>query len=110
MAVINYLRNNYTYTLYPNCPTKELTDENGNVVLDENGDPVMVFDITADSNLEAFLFDIKEGYCVHFATSAVALLRELGFAVSKPLLQNLRKGRRRDIPLICTGLRRARLD
>ena len=81
MAVINYLRNNYTYTLYPNCPTKELTDENGNVVLDENGDPVMVFDITADSNLEAFLFDIKEGYCVHFATSAVALLRELGFAV-----------------------------
>ena len=55
MAVINYLRNNYTYTLYPNCPTKELTDENGNVVLDENGDPVMVFDITADSNDEGYI-------------------------------------------------------
>ena len=81
MAVINYLRNNYTYTIYPNCPTKELLDEDGNVVLDENGEPVMIFDISEDSNLEAFLFDVKEGYCVHFATSAVAILRELGFAV-----------------------------
>ncbi len=81
MAVINYLRDNYTYTLYPNCPTKELLDEDGNVVLDENGEPVLVFDIKQDSNLEAFLFDVKEGYCVHFATSAVAILRELGFAV-----------------------------
>lgn len=81
MAVIDYLRENYTYSLDPNCPQKELLDEDGNVVLDENGEPIMVDDITADSNLEAFLFDIKEGYCVHFATSAVALLRELGFAV-----------------------------
>lgn len=82
MAVINYLRHNYTYTLDPNCPQTELLDENGNVVLDEvTGEPVMVDVITANSNLEAFLFDIKEGYCVHFATSAVALLRELGFAV-----------------------------
>lgn len=81
MAVINYLRNNYTYTLDPNCPQIELVDADGNVVLDENGEPIMVDHITADSNLEAFLFDIKEGYCVHFATSAVAILREMGFAV-----------------------------
>jgi len=82
MAVINYLRYNYTYTLDPDCPQTELLDEDGNVVLDEiTGEPVMVDVITADSNLEAFLFDIKQGYCVHFATSAVALLRELGFAV-----------------------------
>ncbi len=81
MAVINYLRNNYTYTLYPNCPKTELLDEDGNVVLDEEGNPIMVNHIEADSNLEAFLFDIKEGYCVHFATSAIALLREMGFAV-----------------------------
>ena len=82
MAVIDYLRQNYTYTLDPDCPQTELLDENGNVVLDEEtGEPVMVDVITADSNLEAFLFDIKQGYCVHFATSAVALLRELGFAV-----------------------------
>lgn len=81
MAVINYLRNNYTYTLDPNCPQTELLDEEGNVVLNDAGEPVMVDLITADSNLEAFLFDVKEGYCVHFATSAVALLREMGFAV-----------------------------
>ena len=83
MAVINYLRDeeNYTYTLDPVCPQTELLDEEGNVVLDEEGNPVMVDVIEADSNLEAFLFDIKQGYCVHFATSAVALLRELGFAV-----------------------------
>lgn len=82
MAVINYLRYNYTYTLDPDCPQTELLDEDGNVVLDEEtGEPVMVDLITANSNLEAFLFDIKQGYCVHFATSAVALLRELGFAV-----------------------------
>ncbi len=81
MAVINYLRNNYTYTLYPNCPKTELLDEDGQVVLDDEGNPVMVNYVEADSNLEAFLFDIKEGYCVHFATAAVALLREMGFAV-----------------------------
>lgn len=81
MAVINYLRNNYTYTLDPDCPQTELLDEEGNVVLDEEGNPVMTDLIEADSNLEAFLFDIKQGYCIHFATSAVALLREMGFAV-----------------------------
>lgn len=81
MAVINYLRENYTYTLEPNCPQKELLDEDGNAVLDENGEPVMIDDIKSDSNLEAFLFEVKEGYCVHFATSALALLREMGFAV-----------------------------
>ena len=81
MSVINYLRENYTYTLDPECPQTELLDEDGNVVTDENGEPVTVDLITADSNLDAFLFDIKQGYCVHFATSAAALLREMGFAV-----------------------------
>lgn len=81
MAVINYLRYNYEYTLDPECKQTELLDEDGNVVLDENGEPVMVDYIESDTNLEAFLFEVKQGYCVHFATSAVALLRELGFAV-----------------------------
>lgn len=81
MAVINYLRNNYTYTLDPECEQTELLDEKGNVVLDEEGNPVMVDKINSPTNLEAFLFEVKQGYCVHFATSAVALLRELGFAV-----------------------------
>ncbi len=36
---------------------------------------------TYASNLEAFLFGSREGYCVHFATAAVALLREYGLAV-----------------------------
>lgn len=81
MAVINFLRDNYTYTLDPNCPQTELLDEDGNFVLDGDGNPIMVDYIEADSNLEAFLFDVKEGYCVHFATSAAAILREMGFAV-----------------------------
>ncbi len=81
MAVINYLRYNYTYTLDPECEQIELLDEDGNVVLDEEGNPVMMDYIESPSNLEAFLFEVKQGYCVHFATSAVALLRELGFAV-----------------------------
>lgn len=81
MSVINYLRENYTYTLDPECPQTELLDEDGNAVTDENGEPVTVDLITADSNLDAFLFDIKQGYCVHFATSAAAILREMGFAV-----------------------------
>jgi len=33
------------------------------------------------STLEAFLFETKEGYCVHFATAAAAILREYGLAV-----------------------------
>lgn len=81
MAVINYLRYNYEYTLDPECEQVELLDEDGNVVLDENGEPVMVDYVESETNLEAFLFEVKQGYCVHFATSAVALLRELGFAV-----------------------------
>ena len=81
MAVINYLRDHYKYTLDPECPQIELVDEDGNTVLDKEGNPVMVDYIEADSNLEAFLFDIKEGYCVHFASSAAAILREMGFAV-----------------------------
>ncbi|MBE6560661.1 MAG: hypothetical protein E7662_06005 [Ruminococcaceae bacterium] len=38
-------------------------------------------DGTYASNLEAFLFGSKEGYCVHFATAAAAILREYGLAV-----------------------------
>ena len=81
MAVINHLRYNYEYTLDPECERVELLDEDGNVVLDEEGDPIMVDHVDSETNLEAFLFEVKQGYCVHFATSAVALLRELGFAV-----------------------------
>ncbi|MBE6615149.1 MAG: transglutaminase domain-containing protein [Ruminococcaceae bacterium] len=73
MAVIDYLRDNYTYTLEPDVPTVEVIDEEGNVT--------QVPNLSWDSSLEAFLFEVKEGYCVHFATSAVGLLRELGFAV-----------------------------
>jgi predicted CoA-binding protein len=58
MTVIDYLRQNNTYTLTPASP--ENTDE---------------------SVLEAFLFDTKEGYCTHFATAASALLRYYGYPV-----------------------------
>ncbi len=81
MAVINHLRYNYEYTLDPECEQVELLDEDGNVVLNEAGEPIMVDHVNSETNLEAFLFEVKQGYCVHFATSAVALLRELGFAV-----------------------------
>ena len=81
MAVINHLRYNYEYTLDPECEQVELLDEDGNVVLNEAGEPIMVDYVESPTNLEAFLFEVKQGYCVHFATSAVALLRELGFAV-----------------------------
>ncbi len=81
MAVVNYLHDNYTYTLEPSVEQTEVLDENGNPVLDEEGNPVTEDHIESPSNLEGFLFEVKEGYCVHFATSAVALLRELGFAV-----------------------------
>lgn len=73
LAVINYLRENYTYSLEPAVPMTTVVDEDGNAV--------EVPDIHYDSDLEAFLMEVKEGYCVHFATSAVGLLRELGFAV-----------------------------
>ena len=81
MAVLNYLRNNYEYTLDPEVEQQPVYDENGEPVLDEEGNPVTEDYITSESNLEAFLFEVKQGYCVHFATSAIALLRELGFAV-----------------------------
>ncbi len=73
LAVIQYLRDNFTYSLEPNVPMKTIVDEEGNAV--------EVPDLTSESALEAFLFEVKEGYCVHFATSAAAILRELGFAV-----------------------------
>ncbi len=73
MTVIDYLRENYTYSLEPAVPITTVVDEDGNAV--------EVPDIHYDSDLEAFLMEVKEGYCVHFATSAVGLLRELGFAV-----------------------------
>jgi len=56
MTVINYLRNNYTYTLTPTAPETETADV-----------------------LSSFLFETKDGYCTHFATAAAALLREYGF-------------------------------
>ncbi len=73
LAVIQYLRDNFTYSLEPDVPMK--------TILDEEGNETEVPDLTSESALEAFLFEVKEGYCVHFATSAAAILRELGFAV-----------------------------
>ncbi len=58
MTVINYLRENYTYTLTPAVP-----------------------DGGADDVLGTFLFTTKEGYCTHFATAACALLRNFGYPV-----------------------------
>lgn len=81
MAVINYLRYNYEYTLTPKTAMKEALDEDGQAVLDEEGNPILVPDLSSETNIEAFLFEVKQGYCVHFATAAIALLRELGFAV-----------------------------
>ena len=81
MAVLNYLRENYTYTLDPEVEQRPTFDENGDPILDEEGNPVTEDYVESPSNLEAFLFEVKQGYCVHFATSAIALLRELGFAV-----------------------------
>ncbi len=55
-AVADYFNENYTYTLSPD-QSKYYGDK-----------PV----------LEAFLTDVKEGYCSHFATAAAAILREYG--------------------------------
>ena len=60
MAVVKYLRDNYTYTKTPDgsaFPNRE------------------------SSVLDSFLSEAKEGYCTHFATSAVMLLREYDFPV-----------------------------
>lgn len=81
LSVIEYLRENYTYTLEPEVPTEPVFDEAGNPVLDENGDPITRSAIVSENNLDAFLTEVKEGYCVHFATAAVGILREMGFAV-----------------------------
>jgi len=56
MAVVGYLREGFTYT-------KEPDDS-----LAVSGKPV----------IETFLTDVKEGYCSHFASAAVALLQESG--------------------------------
>ncbi len=55
MAVIDYLKDNYTYTLSPRQPS------------DDKLNPV-----------QAFLLDTREGYCVQFATAAALMLRTLG--------------------------------
>lgn len=55
MAVINYLKDNYTYTLSPKEPKS-----------------------TKLSSVDAFLLDTKQGYCVQFATAAALMLRTLG--------------------------------
>ena len=58
--VLNYLRDDsFTYTLTPVGP--EVSQY--------------------ESTLESFLFETKEGYCVHFASAAAAILREYGLAV-----------------------------
>ncbi len=56
LRTINYLKDNCTYTITPN----------------ESLYP------GAGSILDAFIFDVKEGYCSHFATAACAILREMG--------------------------------
>jgi len=56
MAVVDYLKDNYTYTLEPKESTKQFLD----------------------NAIDVFLGDIKEGYCVQFATAATMILREMG--------------------------------
>ncbi len=56
LTLCEYLSDNYTYTLEPDASK-----------------------YTPETNyLESFLFEVKEGYCTHFATAAAQLLRELG--------------------------------
>lgn len=59
LAVVDQLDSMCSYTLTPNS---ELY-------------------LGAGSILEAFLYDVKEGYCSHFATAACAILREMGVPV-----------------------------
>lgn len=54
--VIDYLSDTCTYTITPN---EELYPGAGSI-------------------LDSFIFDVKEGYCTHFATAACAILRECG--------------------------------
>ncbi|MGM9636594.1 MAG: transglutaminase domain-containing protein [Eubacteriales bacterium] len=55
MAVIDYMILNYTYSLTPEKPSG-----------------------TYESDLDSFLLETKNGYCVQFATAATLLLRSLG--------------------------------
>ncbi len=55
---VDYLTENYSYTLTPAAPESD-----------------------TGSVLSSFLFDVKEGYCTHFATAAAALVREFGYPV-----------------------------
>lgn len=57
MAIVDYLKENMTYTLTPKAPTEGREYVNA---------------------AETFLFDTKEGYCVQYATAAVMLLRAAG--------------------------------
>ncbi len=59
MAVVDYLDEHYTYT---KTPEESTNPEESNI-------------------LDAFLSEVKEGYCSHFATAAVAILREYGVPV-----------------------------
>ncbi len=56
LTLVEYLRDNYEYTL---TPDKSLYEEDTNV-------------------LESFLFTVKQGYCTHFATAACQIVREWG--------------------------------
>lgn len=55
MTVVDYMIKNYSYTLSPDKPSSEYS-----------------------SDVDAFLLETKNGYCVHFATAAALILRELG--------------------------------
>lgn len=55
MAVVNYMVLNYEYTYTPTKPSGEYS-----------------------SDLDAFLLETKNGYCVQFATAATLIFRELG--------------------------------
>lgn len=60
MAVVEYLRNHYTYTQTPNGS---------------------VYENTQGSVLDCFLSEAKEGYCTHFASAAAIILREYDIPV-----------------------------
>ncbi len=60
MAVVEYLRDNYTYTKTPDGSAYE--NAGGSV-------------------LDIFLSETKEGYCTHFASAAVMILREYDIPV-----------------------------
>ncbi len=59
LSVINYLGDTCKYTLVPN---QSLYPGAGSI-------------------LDSFIFDVKQGYCSHFATAACAILREMGIPV-----------------------------